>query len=139
MENLGFKVTDKDMACRGFQYIPNILYRFSDYSDKKIQVCSRGFHFCKELADVDNYYKFGCKNNRFFIVRHGENFDTLDNKSVSDEITFLDEITVYNLQNILDNEKYKELVADNLADILLILKMHTGNYDFLKSIKRWKL
>lgn len=61
----GYKGTDKDMKAHGdFQYELEKQY---DY-EGEIEVCKQGFHFCRDLIDVFNYYevKFG---HRFFKVK----------------------------------------------------------------------
>ena len=48
----GYKITNSDYSCRGFKYELN-----HTYSMKEDPIpCSKGFHFCKELADCFNYY-----------------------------------------------------------------------------------
>lgn len=47
----GYKAFNKDLICRGFQYEIGETYEM----DGEIEICERGFHFCKDLA---NCYKF---------------------------------------------------------------------------------
>ena len=61
----GYKGTDKNMRCRGYQYELNKEFE----CDGSIEICSNGFHFCTYLSDViDNWYSFD-GNNRFFKVK----------------------------------------------------------------------
>ena len=62
----GFKGTDSNMQCRGYQYE---LGKIHDIGAKvKVETCHSGFHICTSLSDVYKYYKIG-DNNRFFAVR----------------------------------------------------------------------
>lgn len=62
----GYKGTDKDMCCRGYQY--ELGKRFDMDEDAKIEECESGFHLCRDLVDVFGYYKVR-DNNRFFRVK----------------------------------------------------------------------
>lgn len=62
----GFKGTDKDMRCQDdYQY--ELGKQFDLAADIEPVVCSKGFHFCKELKSVFRHYKIG-DGNRFFEV-----------------------------------------------------------------------
>lgn len=62
----GFKGTDKDMCCQDdYQY--ELGKQFDLDEDVEPMVCSKGFHFCKELKSVFRHYKIG-DGNRFFEV-----------------------------------------------------------------------
>lgn len=41
----GYKGFDKNLQCRGFQYEVGKTY---ELGDKKLEMCSNGFHFCKK-------------------------------------------------------------------------------------------
>ena len=61
----GYKGTDKDMKCRGYQFE---LGKQADMpEDAKISLCESGFHFCTDLGSVFNHYTIG-QGNRFFKV-----------------------------------------------------------------------
>ena len=62
----GYKGTDSNMQCRGYQFELGVQYDIPD--DQEIKVCDTGFHLCKYLYDVFEYYNVGCSN-RFFKVR----------------------------------------------------------------------
>ena len=51
----GFKAFNIGLKCRGFQYE----FGKDFYHDGEISLCNSGFHFCKSLGDVYNYYSFG--------------------------------------------------------------------------------
>ena len=62
----GYKGTDKNMQCRGFQFELGTQYDMPD--GQEIIECCSGFHLCKKLQDVFNYYSIG-DGNRFFKVK----------------------------------------------------------------------
>ena len=62
----GYKATDKDMKCRGYQYTLGELHNMPN--ETEIKECESGFHLCKNLKDVFHYYQIG-DGNRFFKVR----------------------------------------------------------------------
>ena len=75
----GYKGTDKDMKCRDYQFELGKQFDISD--DQKVELCKHGFHFCKELKDVYDYYAL-CGNHRFFKVRalvRKEDYDSYGN------------------------------------------------------------
>ena len=62
----GYKGTNKDMKCLGYQYELN--KQFDMPENEKIEACESGFHLCTKLTDVYSYYSIG-EGNRFFKVR----------------------------------------------------------------------
>ena len=82
----GYKVTDSNMQCRGFQYELGKTYKHKG----KIKLCESGFHFCKNINDLWGYYTFNPKN-RVFEIMAGKTIDGAD-KSVTNELTFLREL-----------------------------------------------
>lgn len=62
----GYKGTDKDMKCRGYQFEMNKCFDISD--DKPVELCEHGFHLCPNFEDVFHYYGVH-DNNRFFEVK----------------------------------------------------------------------
>lgn len=107
----GYKGTDLDMRCRGYQYTLNERYDMPE--DTEIKECESGFHLCKELKHVFKHYQVGY-NNRFFEVEalvrksdyenYGESTITFKNgymsftddrtKLVAKSIIFTRELTV---------------------------------------------
>ena len=62
----GYKGTDSNMRCRGFQFEVGSQYDMPE--DQEIEVCRTGFHLCLNLEDVFGYYRIGY-GNRFFKVK----------------------------------------------------------------------
>ncbi len=62
----GYKATDKDMKCRGYQFEMNKCFDISD--DKPVELCGHGFHLCVKFNKVLKYYRIG-DGNRFFEVK----------------------------------------------------------------------
>jgi hypothetical protein len=53
----GYKATDKDMCCRGFQFEIGKWYEHSG----DIELCNSGFHFCVYPSGVYCYHDLGCR------------------------------------------------------------------------------
>ena len=85
-----FKGTDKDMKCRGLQYVLGETVR----SDGAVRCGNKGFHSCEAPLDVLRYY--GIKDgNRFFEAEAGGKIDRTgadDSKIASSELTLKAEI-----------------------------------------------
>ena len=64
----GYKIFNRDMTCRGFQFKPGMNELGND---KPLSLCGNGFHFCKYPSGVWSYYQEG----RVFKVR---GYDVLD-------------------------------------------------------------
>ena len=64
----GYKIFNRDMTCRGFQFE---LGMNELGNDKPLSLCENGFHFCKYPSGVWSYYQEG----RVFKVR---GYDVLD-------------------------------------------------------------
>ena len=62
----GYKGTDKDMKCLGYQYELGVQHNMPD--GDAVLLCKSGFHLCLNLRDVYDYYNIG-NGNRFFKVK----------------------------------------------------------------------
>lgn len=82
----GYKGMAKDMTCRGMQYEVGKSY----HTDENIEICKKGFHFCKNLGDVFGYYSHS--ESRFFEVESSGKIITEGDKSVTSDITILREL-----------------------------------------------
>jgi len=102
----GWKVFDKDLQCRKFQFEVGKTYKH----DGKIGLCEAGFHFHENQRDLFEYYSFNSESRVCEVS--AINVVTGDNKSVCSEITIGKELNwneVLNLVNIgKDNTGIKE-------------------------------
>jgi len=112
MDRLGFKGTDPAMRCRGMQFKIGIVHRHNS----KLEMCNSGFHFCSQLTDVHYYYPFF--TSRVFIVQHGAHVLHGGEKSVTNEILFLHEITAATVHELMAAPEYKTLMCDNLWGLI---------------------
>jgi hypothetical protein len=96
----GYKVTDKNMQCRGFQFELN-----KEYTAKgKIEICENGFHFCPVLKDCFNYYDFKSENRVFEIEANGE-VDTREDKICAQKITLSKELSWIEVLELVNTGK----------------------------------
>lgn len=115
----GFKGFDKDLKCRGFQFEIGKTYKH-EKGVSDLKVCLRGFHYCLNLKDVRSFYPLGKgifdeshPGNRFCLVKckfHSGIQYNQNDKSVTDEITIVEEITSETFQEYLD---YLEKLSSN--------------------------
>ena len=85
----GYKGFNADMTCRGFQYKIGGSYKKNSLFPTRM--CRRGFHFCRSMADVFNYYgKNGCRYAE--VEAFGKIIDDGD-KSVTNKIRIVRELT----------------------------------------------
>ena len=61
----GYKGTDRNMCCQGYQYE---IGKLEQMPRENVDECRTGYHFCLNLHDVFSYYTIG-QGNRFFKVR----------------------------------------------------------------------
>lgn len=127
----GYKGTDRDMRCRDCQF--ELGKQFDIPGDEEVKLCHHGFHFCKELRDVYEYYALrGC--HRFFKVKalvrksdydgygrlvpdEGSGFTTID-KLVAKSIIFERELTLDELIRATkfkdcEDEEFKKQIREN--------------------------
>lgn len=127
----GFKGTNDEFKCRDKKYAIKEVFRH----DGEIDVCSSGFHFCDNLMDVYKYY-LPYRNNRYFLIKSGENTKKRDSKYVCDTIKFMEEITIDNLEYLLRESKYQEIYRKNV-DGIYIYAIHYGNLYKLKYLETY--
>ena len=96
----GYKVFNPNWTCRGFQYEVGKTYKHNG----NIEMCEAGFHFCKKASDCFNYYSFD-SNNKVAEVEAIGNVETKGNKSVTDEIIILKELTWYEVLELVNTGK----------------------------------
>lgn len=96
----GYKVTDENMQCRGFQFELNKV--FKEAGDPI--PCKKGFHYCLIAADCFDYYGFSSSNRVFEIIDHGKTI-VQDNKSCTNEIQLVRELTWHEVLNVVNSGK----------------------------------
>ena len=108
----GFKAMKPNMTCRNFQFEVGKTYKVDN--DKPLELCSdAGFHFCLNFEDVFNYYNW--PTSRVFKIKTEAKVLTEDNKSITKEITILEEVT----KQDIDFKKLKTDKAKNFYEIFL--------------------
>lgn len=110
----GFKGTDKDMCCRGYQFALGEVFNMPD--DTEIKECESGFHFCNYLYQAQRYYPVR-NNNRFFVVAglvRKKDYERHGDKLAAKSIKFLNELTVDQiLEPFFDAEWLKDWSEDD--------------------------
>lgn len=134
----GYKATDKDMKCRGYQFELGKMFTH----EGELIGCKSGFHFCPELGDCFRYYQIG-NGNRYFKVRALINiyqtyemqalfgplttrFMADSDKRVAKQIEFLEEVSRDDLIKCLFagsyqtmSEKFKENIIQHGYQVAL--------------------
>ena len=112
----GYKGFNKDMTCRGFQYEVG-----KEYEHKgSIKLCDRGFHFCKKIGDVQNFYDITGENYILCEIEATGRVIEGDDKCVTDKIKIIREISKDEMY-ILGNEGAENTGVGNTGD------RNTGN------------
>ena len=83
----GFKGFNQDLTCRGFQYEIGKTYEY----DGNIELCSQGFHFCRKLQDVHQFYDL--KTSRICEIEADGKIDNDGIKSVCARISIIRELS----------------------------------------------
>jgi PPE-repeat protein len=76
----GYKAFNKGLVCRGMQYE----FGKDFYHEGNIELCASGFHFCKSLGNVYNYYSFGTDIDVCEIESIG---DVIDEENMEKSVT----------------------------------------------------
>ena len=93
----GYKVFNPDWTCRGFQYKVGETFEHKG----NIEMCGKGFHFCRKASDCFEYYQFDSKNKVAEVEAVGL-VETKGNKSVTDRIRIVREIEWSELLTIVN-------------------------------------
>ena len=94
----GYKVFNPDWTCRGFQYKVGKTF----VHNGNIEMCGKGFHFCRKASDCFNYYKFD-NSNKVAEVEAVGLVETQGDKSVTDKIKIVREIEWQELLTIVND------------------------------------
>ena len=92
----GYKLMESDMTCRGFQYEVGKEYILED----ELQICRYGFHFCENPFNCLGYYDNIKGDKRLFLVEALGEIITEGNKSVTNKIKIIEEIS--NIEKFFD-------------------------------------
>ena len=105
----GYKGFNKDLKCRDKQYYENSIAE----EDEAI-ICNKGIHFCKDPAEVLNYYPLlddDCNFNEFRKVEALDECFTDDNKKfVTKKIKLGSKLTFFDLINLSIDFNYKNVI-----------------------------
>ena len=96
----GFKAT-KNMKCRDFLYEVG-----KTYSINNLKICSTGFHFCQNMKDVLNYYKYDDDFVLLEVEALGKTI-TEDDKTVTDCIKII---------RVIPKEEYTSEIPEPMVD-----------------------
>ena len=110
---IGYKGFNKDMTCRGFQYEVGQTYGI----DGNIELCSRGFHFCKKMSDVHNYYNLQDSDHIFCEIEAIGDVKEGNDKCVTNKIKIIRQLTMQEVYELANKGKDNTGVAN------------TGNYN----------
>lgn len=128
----GYKGMDKNMQCRdGFQY--EIGKRYDMPEDVEVEVCQAGFHFCRHLGHVYQFYALG-GGNRFFKVRglvKSEDDRIFADKLAAKSIEIIAELTRDELLEDFGADKWAEKYKDMFFDIGYKATVRTMSLDEL--------
>jgi len=97
----GYKVTNQEMQCRGFQFELNKEFEHIGV----IRHCESGFHFCCLPADCFEYYEFYEPTHRMFEVEGYGTVITEGNKTVCSHIKFIRELSRQEIITIVNTGK----------------------------------
>lgn len=108
---IGIKGFDKDLKCRGYEF--KIGKTFEE--DFTPRLCGRGFHYCKTISDVFNYYP-NKNGNRFCVVEVLGTIEEGTDKCCTNKIKIVRELSKSEITSGLTDEalglKLKEM-SDN--------------------------
>ena len=93
-----YKVFDKDLKCRGFQYEVGKTFE----TEAIPSLCNRGFHACKKVVDCFSYYSFDPSNRVCEVELSGTIVGEDRDKQCSNKIKILKELS-WNEMLILAN------------------------------------
>jgi hypothetical protein len=93
----GWKVFDKDLKCRNYQFEVGKRYTH----DGNPSLCHNGFHYHHDKLHLFNYYSFDPTNRVCEIIAHGK-IDKGDDKSCTNEIEIVRELSWNDVLNLIN-------------------------------------
>ena len=121
---IGYKATDKDMKCRGVQFV---LGEWSEPVQGDLIECKNGYHFCEHPSGVWNYYSG--PGTRVFKVECEDVLDTpqspgANSKRVCRRVRLISEVAIDGYRNTGDyNTGHRNTGDRNTGDC------NTGDYN----------
>ena len=92
----GFKGFNEDLTCRGFQYEIGKTYKYNG----EVELCSSGFHFCRKLKDVHQFYNL--KTSRICEIEAAGKIDDDGVKSVCSRMRIVREVSREEILSIIN-------------------------------------
>ena len=92
----GFKGFNEDLTCRGFQYEIGKTYKHNG----EVELCRSGFHFCRKLEDVHNFYNL--KTSRICEIEAKGKIDDDGVKSVCSRMRIVREVSREEILSIIN-------------------------------------
>ena len=92
----GFKGFNEDLTCRGFRYEIGKTYKY----DGDIALCRSGFHFCRKLKDVHQFYNL--KTSRICEIEADGKIDDDGVKSVCSRMRIVREVSREEILSIIN-------------------------------------
>lgn len=80
----GYKATDRNMRCKDYHFMVGR----TEMYDGELELCSSGFHFCRDVKDLKKYYPTG----RYFECEILGKVIDGDDKSVTNKIKLIKEM-----------------------------------------------
>ena len=103
----GYKAFNKGLKCKDFQYKLGKDF----YYKGEISLCNSGFHFCKSLGDVYNYYSFGTDT---IVAEVESKGDVIDEENKEKSVTnHLKIIRILNAEQASNNNGLNNLGHSN--------------------------
>jgi hypothetical protein len=124
-----YKGTNRNMRCRRKQYEIGKTYTYK----RKVRICDTGFHACRDLEDVFFYYPTA-KKSRYFVVSTPEIVDESSDKVVCKEITFVRELTVQEIQDVLVSNYLENKAISPSLNIYYLAKYYGADIEFLQNM-----
>ena len=92
----GFKGFNEDLTCRGFRYEIGKTYKHNG----EVELCRSGFHFCRKLKDVHNFYNL--KTSRICEIEADGKIDDDGVKSACSRMRIVREVSREEIWSIIN-------------------------------------